>query len=266
MDYFQAFILALVQGLTEFLPVSSSAHLILAPVLLGWQDQGLAFDVAVHVGTLAAVLFYLRREVLRIVPAWCTGWPAMQWDEHGRLGWWIIIATIPIGLIGFFSADFIETNLRSPLVIAWATLVFGLLLAWSDRNAKTNFLTTAELTWKLAFLIGVAQAFALIPGSSRSGMTIMAGLWLGMSRVEAARFSFLLSVPTILLAGALKSWELLDQELAIDGSALLVGVVVSAITAFVCIKAFMAFVSRVGMMPFVWYRVFLAALLFAVFL
>ena len=265
MDIFQAFILALVQGLTEFLPISSSAHLILVPVLVGWQDQGLAFDVAVHVGTLTAVLVYLRHEVAAIVPAWLKGWSGLKWDVYGQLGWWIVLATIPLGVLGLLGADYIESNFRSPLVIATATLVFGLALAWADRGAKSKRRTLNDLGWKDALLIGLAQAVALVPGASRSGMTMMGALFLRMTRTEAARFSFLLSIPAIVLPGLLKGAEAVSAEVPVDWTAIGIGVLVSAVTAFLCIKTFMVFVTRVGLMPFVWYRIALAALLFVLF-
>lgn len=266
MDIFQAIILALVQGLTEFLPVSSSAHLILVPVLLGWEDQGLAFDVAVHVGTLVAVVFYLRRELVAIVPAWLSGWSGMHWGPQGKLGWWVVLATIPVGLFGLFGGTYVENNLRSPLIIATTTLVFGLALAWADRGAESKHRILTELGWKDAVLIGLAQAFALVPGSSRSGMTMMAALYLGMTRVDAARFSFLLSVPAIVLPGFLKGAALVSANTAVDWIVIATGVVVSAVTAFLCIKTFMAFVTRVGLAPFVFYRVALAIVLFALFI
>lgn len=266
MDIFQAIILALVQGLTEFLPVSSSAHLILVPVLLGWEDQGLVFDVAVHVGTLIAVLAYLRREIITIVPAWLHGWSEMRWDSQGMLGWWIILATIPVGLLGLLGGTFIESNLRAPLVIAGTTLVFGVALGWADRGANSKHRSVNDLHWKDAIIIGLAQAFALVPGSSRSGMTMMAALFLGMTRVDAARFSFLLSIPAILLPGFLKGAALVTAGTSVDWLVIATGVLVSAITAFLCIKTFMAFVNRVGLTPFVYYRVILAIVLFALFI
>jgi undecaprenyl-diphosphatase len=266
VDIFQAIILALVQGLTEFLPVSSSAHLILVPVLLGWEDQGLPFDVAVHLGTLVAVMFYLRREIRTIVPAWLNGWSGMHWDSQGKLGWWVVLATIPVGLFGLFGGTYIENNLRAPLVIATTTLVFGLALAWADRGPESKHRVLSDLGWKDAVLIGLAQAFALIPGSSRSGMTMMAALFLGMTRTDAARFSFLLSVPAIVLPGFLKGAALVSANTTVDWFVIAIGVAVSAITAFLCIKTFMVFVTRVGLTPFVFYRVALAIVLFALFM
>jgi undecaprenyl-diphosphatase len=265
MDIFQAIILALMQGLTEFLPISSSAHLVLIPKLLGWVDQGLAFDVAVHVGTLLAVLVYLREEITRITVSWFSGWSRWHWDQDGTLGWFIILATIPLGLVGLAGNGWIERNLRDPMVIATTTLVFGLLLGWADRRGNQPTRTVADMSWRDVLLIGLAQALALIPGTSRSGITMTTGLMLGLSRLEAARFSFMLAVPAIALPGLLKSWELAGAAVTINWLALFVGVVVSAVTAFLCIEGFMHLVTRVGMKPFVIYRVLLALVLFALF-
>ena len=190
MDIFQAVVLAIVQGLVEFLPISSSAHLILVPELLGWPDQGLAFDVAVHVGTLLAVMTFLRHEILRMLPAWFSGWKSREWNSDGQIAWLIIIATIPLGLVGLIFKDFIELNLRSAAVIATTTLIFGLLLGWADRKGKANSKRIGHLNIKQSLLVGGAQALALIPGTSRSGITMTALLALGYTRSDAARFSF----------------------------------------------------------------------------
>jgi undecaprenyl-diphosphatase len=265
MDIFQAIILALIQGLTEFLPISSSAHLVLVPKLFGWADQGLVFDVAVHVGTLLAVLVYLREEITRIMVSWFSGWSRWHWDQDGILGWFIILATIPLGLVGLLGNDWVERNLRDPMVIAIATLVFGLLLGWADRQGNQPTRTIADMGWRDALLIGFAQALALIPGTSRSGITMTLGLVLGLSRLEAARFSFMLAIPAITLSGLLKSWELANDAVTINWPSLSVGIVVSAVTAFLCIEGFMHLVMRIGMKPFVIYRVLLALVLFAFF-
>jgi len=258
MDYFQAAVLAVLQGLTEFLPVSSSAHLILLPKLLGWQDQGLAFDVAVHVGTLLAVIAFLKPELMKIVPAWFAGWRQRHWDQHGQLGWLVILATIPVGLIGVLAGDWIEAVLRSPSVIAISTAVFAVLLWWSDRNAQANQQAIETLNWKSALTVGIAQAFALIPGTSRSGVTMTAMLALGYKRVDAAKFSFLLAVPTIALPGLLKFKELTSSQQAVAWDLLAFAVVVSAIVAFWCMRWFLRVIEKVGMMPFVIYRLLLA--------
>lgn len=266
MDYFQAIVLAIVQGITEFLPVSSSAHLILTPQLLGWADQGLAFDVAVHVGTLLAVVVFLRREIQQIIPAWFAGFNGLSWNEPGRLGWWVLLATIPVGLVGMLGSDWIEGNLREPYVIAFSTLAFGLLLGWADRDANNNDRRLLSMTLVHAVLIiGMAQVLALIPGTSRSGITMTAALFLGYQRSDAAKFSFLLAVPTIALPGLLKGKELFESAGNVEWGPILLGMIVSAIFALLCMHWFIRIVERLGMKPFVYYRVFLAIFIVFVF-
>ena len=202
MTTIEIFILSLLQGITEFLPISSSAHLILPSALLGWQDQGLAFDVAVHVGTLLAVVLYYRQTVTNMAGAWLATFKANSSQHHdsfdGKLAWWILFATIPAGLFGLLGKDLIETYLRTALVIAITTLLFGFLLGYADllagKRTKEQHKPLEKLGIKGAMLIGLAQAVALIPGTSRSGITMTIGLMLGLSRQNAARFSFLLSI------------------------------------------------------------------------
>ncbi len=257
MDFFQAIVLAIVQGIVEFLPISSSAHLILVPEILGWTDQGLAFDVAVHVGTLLAVVVFLRKEIGQIVPAWLVGWKTYNWTADGQLGWLIIIATIPVGLIGLVFKDYIELNLRSSMVIAITTVFFGLVLGWADQKAEKNTKTIQNLDWRQTLVVGFAQAIALIPGTSRSGITMTAMLALGYTRIAAARFSFLMAIPAIALPGLLKANDLASADTMVSWSILTTGVCVSALVAFLCMNVFIRFVDRVGMMPFVVYRILL---------
>lgn len=264
MDFFQAVVLAVVQGIVEFLPISSSAHLILVPEVFGWADQGLAFDVAVHVGTLVAVVTFSRNELAKIIPAWFGGWKTQRWNQDGQLGWLIVLATIPVGLVGLAFKDFIELNLRSTLVIAAATIFFGLVLGWADRKGSTNNKQIEHLDWKHALIVGAAQALALIPGTSRSGITMSALLAMGYSRVASARFSFLMAIPAIALPGLLKAKDLSENSGDVAWSLLLTGTVVSALVAFACMNLFMRFVERVGMMPFVIYRLLLGAVLIAI--
>lgn len=258
MDIFQAIVLAIVQGIAEFLPISSSAHLILVPELIGWADQGLAFDLAVHVGTLLAVVVFLKKEIQQIVPAWFVGWKSFHWDTYGKLGWLIILATIPLGIAGLLLQDIVENDLRSALIIAASTLFFGLLLGWADRGGDQNSKPLESITWKQTLMVGMAQAFALIPGTSRSGVTMTALLALGFSRIASARFSFLMAVPAIALPGLLKGMELATTNEPVAWSFLIVGAVISAMMAFACMHWFMRFVERVGMMPFVIYRILLS--------
>jgi len=257
--------LALVQGLTEFLPVSSSAHLILVPKLLGWADQGLAFDVAVHLGTLIAVVFFFRKDILKLFLAWIDSITGKGMSPEARLAWGVIVGTIPAGIVGLLFKDFIEVNLRSPLVIAIATIVFGLLLWFADHRAKLRR-DELTLTWQDFIVIGGAQAMALIPGTSRSGITITAGLLLGLTREAAARYSFLLSIPIIVLSGLGVSTDLVTSTEPVDWTALILGTVVAAISAFACIHFFLSWINRMGMLPFVIYRMLLGILLLVVFL
>ena len=253
MSHFEAFVLALIQGLTEFLPVSSSAHLILPSQILGWADQGLAFDVAVHVGTLAAVMIYFRQEVVSLLSSWLASIFNKTYSAESRLAWMIVIATIPACLLGLFMKDFIELYLRSAWVIAITTIVFGLLLWWVDKRAILQE-GEYQTTWKKALFIGLAQAAALIPGTSRSGATMTAALYLGFTREAAARFSFLMSIPIILLAGSYLTTKLVSSGVSIDFGVLGLGIFVSFISAYACIHAFLKLVTRVGMLPFVIYR------------
>lgn len=265
MESLHAIFLAVLQGLTEFLPVSSSAHLILVPKLLGWPDQGLAFDIAVHLGTLIAVVVFLRKDLQAIIPAWFAGWRTRSWDAQGQLAWFIILATVPVAIFGYFGSTWIENDLRAPMVIAASTAIFALLLWWSDRGAQSNTKSLSSLSWKSAGMVGLAQAFALIPGTSRSGVTMTALLALGYDRVSAARFSFLLAVPTIILPGLYKSTQLVRADTVVDWGSLLLGVTISAVVAFLCIRWFLAIIARIGMMPFVIYRLLLALGLWWVF-
>ncbi|PIE00134.1 MAG: undecaprenyl-diphosphatase [Thiothrix nivea] len=265
MDLIQVFVLAIVQGITEFLPVSSSAHLILVPVLTDWQDQGLAFDVAVHVGTLSAVIIYFRQDIVRLLSAWGSSLVTFELTPDTKLAWAIGFGTIPVGLTGLFFKDLIEIYLRSPLVIATATIIFGLLLWAADRYGE-RLRNIYEIQWLDVLLIGLSQAFALIPGTSRSGATMTMALFLGFSRDAAARFSFLLSIPVILLAGALLTRDLLESTVPIDWTALLLGTVLSGISAWICIHYFLKFLSQMGMLPFVIYRLVLGAFLLVMFL
>ncbi len=264
MDPVQMVVLALLQGLTEFLPISSSAHLILVPVLTGWRDQGLAFDVAVHIGTLAAVMWYFRQELTAMAREWGLSVAGGESTPNSRLAWAVLLGTIPAGLAGLLFKGFIETGLRSPLVIAATTIIFGLLLWWADAQGRRER-DEHTLGWRDVLLIGCAQALALIPGTSRSGITMTAALMLGLTREGAARFSFLLSIPIILLAGGVKTLDLLQTDAPVEWLALILGTLLSAVSAYLCIHWFLKLLERVGMLPFVIYRLLLGLFLFYVF-
>ncbi len=261
MELLQILILAAVQGLTEFLPISSSAHLILAPHLFGYADQGLAFDVAVHVGSLAAVMIYFRREVITIGGDFFRSWvDRSSQSQESKLGWMILIATIPVGLFGLLMKSLVEGDLRSPLVIAITTIGFGLLLWVADKKGRRNR-DEYSIQWYDALIVGVFQAFAIIPGTSRSGSTMTAGLFLGLTREAASRFSFLLSIPTIIMSGGLLTLDLIDSGVDTDWLSLSIGAGLAFVTAYLCIHFFLQFIERVGMTPFVIYRMALGALL-----
>jgi undecaprenyl-diphosphatase len=262
MDVFQIITLALLQGFTEFLPISSSAHLILVPMLTGWQDQGLAFDVAVHVGSLLAVVVYFRQTLAQLITGWLTSLKTRQQTPHSHLAWAILFGTVPVGLAGLLFSHSVETALRSVSVMATTTLVFGVLLWWADwKGAKTHGLE--KLNWQAVLFIGLAQAVALIPGVSRSGITITAALALGFSRDSAAQYSFLLSIPVIILAGGLQTLELIQNPTPVLWDMLALAVLLSALTAYTCIYLFLQLINRIGMLPFMLYRLVLGGLLFA---
>jgi len=257
--------LALVQGLTEFLPVSSSAHLILVPSLLGWADQGLAFDVAVHLGTLLAVVAYFRRDIVTLFLAWIASITQRAMTPEAKLAWGVILGTIPAGIVGLAFKDLIEVYLRSPLVIAVTTIVFGLLLWLADHRSKLNR-DEYSLGWQDFLVIGGAQAMALIPGTSRSGITITAALLLGLTREAAARYSFLLSIPIIVLSSMSVTKDLVESAVPVPWMTLVLGSALAAASAFFCIHFFLAFINKIGMTPFVIYRLLLGVLLLWVFL
>ena len=265
MEILQIIILAIVQGITEFLPVSSSAHLILVPILTEWQDQGLAIDVAAHLGSLFAVLLYFRNDVIKLSVAGihsCKTRSITGNDE--RLFWQLALATLPVLIIGFLAHDIVSTYLRNPLIIAAASIVFGLLLLYADKSAKHD-VNMSSLTFKNFVVIGLAQVLALIPGTSRSGITMTAGLMLGLDRQGAARVSFLMAIPVILCAAAYESLKLLQLQAQVDLLNFLLTAAMSAISAFLAIHYFLRFLDRIGMLPFVIYRLLLGAVLIALY-
>jgi undecaprenyl-diphosphatase len=258
ISIWQAVLLAIIQGLTEFLPISSSAHLVLPSEVLGWPDQGLAFDVAVHIGSLLAVVIYFRRDIHELVTAWFGSFLGQGVSAESKMGWAVIVATIPAGLAGLLFDSYIEANLRSVAVIAATTTGFGLLLGLADKKSFANYQT---VTMAVAIIIGFAQALALVPGTSRSGITMTAGLLLGLSRQLAARFSFLLSIPLIVVAGGLKTLQLIEMESVAPWGMIGIATAISGITAYLCIHWFLKLLDRIGFMPFVIYRLLLGTVL-----
>lgn len=260
MTELQVIILAIVQGLTEFLPISSSGHLVLVPVFFGWTDQGLAFDVAVHFGSLIAVMLFFRKDILGLLRGGLQVLGADVATTEARMALGIALGTIPAALAGLMFVDWIEANLRSPTVIVFTLSGYAILMILADRLGRRNR-GISEVRIKDAVLIGLAQALALVPGTSRSGVTITAAMALGFERQDAARFSFLLAVPVILLASAWSLIGLLRSDAVVAWGQLAIGVVVSAIVAYLSIEFFMRFVSRIGLLPFAIYRMILAAVI-----
>jgi undecaprenyl-diphosphatase len=260
MTLLQVIVLALIQGLTEFLPISSSAHLILGGRAFGWPEQGLVFDVATHLGTLIAVLIYFRRDLWRMGLACLHAPTSPEETQARRLAGLIVIASLPALLIGYLASDLVEHLLRDLRVIAYATIGFGLLLWWADARGPRDR-SLGELRWNHALIVGLAQVLALIPGTSRSGITITAGRFLGLDAHAAARFSFLLSVPIIGAAGAYGALRVWTGDAQIDWFEFALGAGIAALVGWACIAVFLALVRRIGLMPFVIYRLVLGVVL-----
>ena len=255
MDWIQQLALAGLQGFTEFLPISSSAHLQLPRILLGWEDQGLAFDVAVHAGTLLAVMLYFRSSLWRLGYAWSASLGGRH-SHDSRLAWMLMLATGPVVVAGLLLEGLIAGPLRQAPAIAANTVIFALLLWFADRYGSRR-LRLSELSWPIALAIGCAQVLALAPGVSRSGIVISAALALGLRRGDATRFTLLLAVPVIAGAALLQSLRIgstWSVELAVQ---LIPAAAVAALVAFATIGLFLRWVERIGMFPFVVYRLML---------
>lgn len=265
MELIQIILLGCVQGLTEFLPISSSAHLIVTPLLFGYALQSLAFDVAVHVGTLAAVMLYFRQELVRMTIAALRSLRDRSLaDPDARLAWMVIIATAPILALGLPLKTLLELLRQDDdlvgLVIVGTTIGFGLLLWLADRLGRRHR-DEYGIGWGSALVIGLFQTVAIIPGTSRSGITMTAGLFLGLTRQAASRFSFLLSIPTILIAGLLETKELIASPTPVAWDELWLGALLSFVVAYLTIHFFLRFIERVSMFPFVVYRLLLGGLI-----
>ena len=252
MDTLQLILLSLVQGLTEFLPVSSSAHLVLLSEFLGEEDQGIIFDVGVHFGTLLAALVYFRSDLKKMI---INLGSHKLLSEENNLTTNLVIGVIPILLVGFLLRDFINLHLRNSEVIAYATIIFGIFLYISQLRKGKEDLDSVNL--KQALIIGLFQCLALIPGTSRSGITITAGLFLGLSATAASRFSFLLAIPTI---GAIALAELIRIsfiDITDNGTELSIALIISFLVAYISIDMFLKLIDRIGFTPFVIYRLLL---------
>ncbi|AXE62351.1 undecaprenyl-diphosphate phosphatase [Candidatus Thioglobus sp. NP1] len=262
MDITQTITLALIQGLTEFLPISSSAHLVILPKFLDWPDQGLAFDVVLHFATLCAIIFYYRTTLVVISKDFFSSIVNRRLEGEAMLAWAILLGTIPVGLTGILFEDYIVSNFRSYHVVAFATIFFGILLGFSDWIQKTIGKSRDFIRGSDILIIGCFQALALIPGVSRSGITITAALFIGLSRALSIKYAFLLSIPVITLATLLKTFELSTVASQVDWTLLLMGFIIAFIAAYTTIVFFIRLVERIGFMPFVIYRILLGALLF----
>lgn len=263
MSWIQIIVLAIVQGLTEFLPISSSGHLILVPSIFAWEDQGLVFDIAVHFGSLTAVCVYFRADIARLISGGLAALGGDMSSGSSKLAIGIALATIPAAVAGLLFAGWIETHFRNPAVVVATLAAYGVLLAIADRfGAQNRDITTLKI--RDAFVIGLAQALSLVPGTSRSGVTITAAMAMGLKRQDAARFSFLLSVPVILLATLYKGASMLLGDVAIAWGTLSIAALISAIVAYLSIEFFMRFVNAIGLVPFAIYRLILAGVIFYV--
>jgi undecaprenyl-diphosphatase len=259
VDIIQAIILGLVQGLGEFLPISSSAHLVLVPWLFGWADPGMTFDIALHVGTFIAVVLYFWKDWLNLISQGLT----RPKEREGKLFWYLVLATIPGAAIGYLLEHKAETIFRNPLLIAVMLIIMGGILFWVDRQGKKK-IDVKHVSLKTSILIGLSQALAIIPGVSRSGVTMTTALVLGMTREGAARFSFLLSAPIIFGAAAIKMPQVIANPAMIN-TPFIVGMIVACISGLASIGFLLRFVQKKSFLPFALYRFMLGAVVIAVY-
>lgn len=257
MDLFQAIIYGIIQGLGEFLPISSTAHITLAPWLFGWKDPGLAFDIALHMGTLLAVVIFFWNDWIRLIKAGLTDVKS----RDGRLFWYIILACIPGGIFGVLFEDKVGTTFRNPMLIGIMLILMGFVLYLADRFSKSE-VELKDIGLKRSFLIGVSQALAMIPGVSRSGITMATGRVFKLNREDAARFTFLLSTPFIFLSGVYKAKDLVSVP--VDAVPFLVAIVTSAVVGALSIKFILNYLKNKGFGIFAIYRFVIGAIVIAI--
>ncbi len=260
MSELQAAVLGLVQGLGEFLPISSSAHLVIIPWLFKWNDPGLTFDIALHIGTLIAVAIYFWKDWLRLVTMGLTDVRSTE----GRLFWYLVAASIPGAIAGFLLEKKAETIFREPILIAAMLILLGVLLYWTDRKSAKN-IEMNNITFRTTLFIGLSQALAIIPGVSRSGITMTMGLLMGLTREGAAKFSFLLSAPIIFGAALVKLPYLISNPSAITIN-FVIGTLVSFVTGILSIGFLLRYVQTKNFLPFAWYRFILGSLVIVIVL
>jgi undecaprenyl-diphosphatase len=258
MPIYQAVVLAIVQALTEFLPISSTAHLVLIPWLFGWKDAGLTFDVALHAGTLVAVIIYFFRDWVQIIGQGFGLNIGVDPDirQNRNLLWLLAVASIPIGIVGYLFDKQADTTWRQPYVIGTMLILVGIVL-WMAEKRRVGSKSMSTIQWSDGIAVGLAQAVSVIPGTSRSGATISAGLFRNMNRETAARFSFLLSTPAIAAAVAKKAWDIHKEGgIPPDMKApIVVGIIVSGLLGAIVIAFFLRYLRHSSLMPFVYYRI-----------
>ena len=266
MDLVQAVVLGIVQGLTEFLPISSSAHQLIVPAMLGWEDPGAAFTAVTQLGTEAAVLIYFRRDIWSIASVWTRSLfrPVLRSTAHARMGWYLIAATIPIGILGLTFESQIENGARNLWLVGTVLILFALVLDYADR-VGTHERELGQISTRDGVLIGLAQSLALIPGVSRSGATMSAGLLLGLERAAAARFSFLLAVPAVVLSGLFQLAAVLSGE---EGNGdplgyILLATVISFFVGYAAIAWLLSYLTTHSVRLFVGYRIVLGVVVLA---
>jgi len=262
----EAIVLGILQGLTEFLPISSSAHQLIVPAMLGWEDPGAAFTAVTQLGTEAAVLIYFRNDIWSIATVWLRSLyrPVLRSTVHARMGWYLIVATIPIGLLGLTFETQIENGARDLYLVGTVLIVFGLVLGYADR-VGTHERELGQISTRDGILIGLAQSLALIPGVSRSGATMSAGLLLGLDRTAAARFSFLLAIPAVVLSGLFQLASVLSGE---EGNGeplgyILLATVIAFFVGYAAIAWLLRYLTTHSVRLFVGYRVVLGVLVLA---
>ena len=264
MDVLQIIVLSLIQGITEFLPISSSAHLLLPHYAFHWTDHGLAFDTAVHLGSLLAVLGYFRKDIWTLIIAVAQHLKTQQQTKDSHFAYYLLIGSLPLLIVGLIGRDWIEINLRAVQVIIISNLLLAPLLLVADTFGSKSQ-EHRDLNFCSAIFIGAMQVLALIPGASRSGVTITAALFMGFNREAASRISFVMAIPAIAGASFIKLFDLSTGALQVQWSHIIIGIITSGIAAFACLTLFLQLINRIGFLPFVLYRLFLGGILLVTF-